>query len=54
MGCTLHVLEQARWRGFQVGRSRLDQNPPRTNAKGDPLTLDVTGPEEHEVKGYEA
>jgi transposase len=26
----------------------------RTNAKGDPLTFDVTGGEAHEVKGYEA
>jgi transposase len=25
----------------------------RTNAKGDPLTFDVTGGEAHEVKGYE-
>ena len=26
----------------------------RTNAKGDPLTFDVTGGEAHEVKGYDA
>ena len=26
----------------------------RTNAKGDPLTFDVTGGEVHEVKGYDA
>jgi len=25
-----------------------------TNAKGDPLTFDVTGGEAHEVKGYDA
>src|SRR5262245_47545864 len=35
-------------------RRVLDQNPPPHDAKGNPLTFDVTSGEAHEVKGYDA
>ena len=37
-----------------LARRLLDEIDLRTNAKGDPLTFDVTGGEAHEVKGYDA
>ena len=47
--------------GIKIGKrsvARAAASRPKstsgTNAKGDPLTFDVTGGEAHEVKGYDA
>ena len=50
MGCRLQKQEA-------LGRSRSGFSTKihlRTNAKGEPLTFDVTAGEAHEVKGYNA
>ena len=39
---------------WPFARRVLDKNPPPHDAKGNPLTFDVTSGEAHEVKGYDA